>query len=162
VEDYGRLESSGWKAGKGTAVSADNAQGRYYRAMLEALASRNAGSRISSSIYRYYFNEQLVAMDLCVEDAGSIVVLKTSYDESVPSNWSPTLLMREEATRALFDAGRFARIEFYGRVMDWHLRWTDEVRTMYHVNYYRWPGLRRLHSMLESRHRPAPSPTTSL
>jgi hypothetical protein len=29
--------------------------------------------------------------------------------------------------------------------MEWHLRWTDEVRTMYHVNYYRWPGLRRLH-----------------
>ena len=166
VEDYGRLESSGWKAGKGTAVSADNAQGRYYRAMLEALASRNDASRISSSVYRYYFNEQLVAMDLCVEDAGSIVVLKTSYDESVPSNWSPTLLMREEATRALFDGGRFARIEFYGRVMDWHLRWTDEVRTMYHVNYYRWPGLRRLHSMLDARSnarsRPAPSPTTSL
>lgn len=161
VADYGRLESSGWKAGKGTAVSADNAQGRYYRAMLEALANRNG-----ASVYRYYFNEQLVAMDLCVEDAGSIVVLKTSYDESVPSNWSPTLLMREEATRALFDGGRFARIEFYGRVMDWHLRWTDEVRTMYHVNYYRWPGLRRLHTMLESRSntrsRPAPLPTTSL
>lgn len=166
VADYGRLESSGWKAGKGTAVSADNTQGRYYRAMLEALAQRNAASRISSSVYRYYFNEQLVAMDLCVEDADSIVVLKTSYDESVPSNWSPTLLMREEATRALFDAGRFARIEFYGRVMDWHLRWTDEVRTMYHVNYYRWPGLRRLHALLDARtnarNRPAPTPTTSL
>jgi hypothetical protein len=37
--------------------------------------------------------------------------------------------------------------------MEWHLRWTDEVRTMYHVNYYRWPGLRRLHAMLESRAR---------
>jgi len=157
VEDYGRLESSGWKAGKGTAVHAGNAQGRYYRAMLEALAGRNA-----ASVYRYYFNEQLVAMDLCVEDADSIVVLKTSYDESVPSNWSPTLLMREEACRALFDAGRFARLEFYGRVMEWHLRWTDEVRTMYHVNYYRWPGLRRLHALLESRPRPAPTPTTSL
>lgn len=166
VADYGRLESSGWKAGKGTAVHAGNAQGRYYRAMLEALAGRNAATRISSSVYRYYFNEQLVAMDLCVEDADSIVVLKTSYDESVPSNWSPTLLMREEACRALFDAGRFARLEFYGRVMEWHLRWTDEVRTMYHVNYYRWPGLRRLHALLDARtnarNRPAPTPTTSL
>jgi len=157
VADYGRLESAGWKAGQGTAVDAGNAQGRYYRAMLDALAGRNA-----SSVYRYYFNEQLVAMDLCVEDAHSIVVLKTSYDERVPSNWSPTLLMREEATRALFDGGRLARLEFYGRVMEWHLRWTDEVRTMYHVNYYRWPGLRRLHALLEARNRPATSPTTSL
>jgi CelD/BcsL family acetyltransferase involved in cellulose biosynthesis len=148
VADYGRLEGSGWKAGCGTAVRADDAQGRYYRAMLEALCRRGA-----ARVYRYFFDERLVAMDLCIEDADSIVVLKTAYDESVPKNLSPTLLMREEATRALFDEQRLARIEFYGRVMEWHLRWTDEVRTMYHVNYYRWPGLRRLHAMLQSRAR---------
>jgi CelD/BcsL family acetyltransferase involved in cellulose biosynthesis len=148
VADYARLESSGWKEGCGTAVHADDAQGRYYRAMLEALCRRGAGR-----VYRYYFGEQLVAMDLCIEDDSAIVVLKTAYDESVPKQFSPTLLMREEATRALFEEGRLGRIEFYGRVMEWHLRWTDEVRTMYHVNYYRWPGLRRLHAMLESRAR---------
>jgi hypothetical protein len=59
--------------------------------------------------------------------------------------------MREEATRGLFESGKIRRIEFYGRVMEWHLRWTEQVRTMYHVNYYRWPGLRRLHALLESR-----------
>jgi CelD/BcsL family acetyltransferase involved in cellulose biosynthesis len=148
VADYGRLESSGWKAAEGTAVRADNEQGRYYRAMLEAFCARGAGS-----IYRYYFGDQLVAMDLCVEDEDSIVVLKTAYDESVPNSLSPTMLMREEACRQLFDGGRFARIEFYGRVMEWHLRWTEDVRTMYHVNCYRWPGLRRLHTLLESRAR---------
>lgn len=140
VADYARLESSGWKEGCGTAVHADDAQGRYYRAMLEALCRRGAGR-----VYRYYFDERLVAMDLCIEDEHIIVVLKTAYDESVPKQFSPTLLMREEATRALFEEGRLGRIEFYGRVMEWHLRWTEEVRTMYHVNYYRWPGLRRLH-----------------
>lgn len=150
VEDYGRLEHSGWKAGEGTAVQAANAQGRYYRAMLENLAARGA-----ASVYRYYFGEQLVAMDLCVEDAAGIVILKTSYDESVAAGLSPALLMREEACRRLFDEGRFAHIEFYGRVMEWHLRWTDEVRTMYHINYYRWPGLRRLRAMLASRQSPA-------
>lgn len=146
VHDYGRLESSGWKGSEGTAVHADNAQGRYYRAMLENLASRGA-----ASVYRYHMGEKLAAMDLCVEDRDSIVVLKTSYDESIPSSLSPTLLMREEAVQRLFDEGRFKKLEFYGRVMEWHLRWTDEVRTMYHVNYYRWPGLRRLHAMLEKR-----------
>ncbi|MFC4929411.1 GNAT family N-acetyltransferase [Massilia sp. GCM10023247] len=169
VRDYGRLETTGWKGGQGTAVSAENAQGRYYRAMLESMAARGA-----ASVYRYYFGEQLVAMDLCVEDGDSIVVLKTAYDESVPSNLSPTLLMREEACRSLFDGGRFRRLEFYGRVMEWHTRWTEEVRTMYHVNYYRWPGLGRLHALLEARakagakaaakapSRPAHTTTTSL
>jgi CelD/BcsL family acetyltransferase involved in cellulose biosynthesis len=162
VADYGRLETTGWKGGEGTAVSAGNAQGRYYRAMLEALAARGA-----ASVYRYYFGEQLVAMDLCVEDGDSIVVLKTAYDESVPSNLSPTLLMREEACRSLFEAGRFKRLEFYGRVMEWHTRWTEEVRTMYHVNYYRWPGLGRLHTLLEARTKarsealPRPAHTTT-
>jgi len=148
VADYGRLESTGWKAGCGTAVHAGNAQGRYYRTMLENFCRRGRGS-----IYRYWFGEQLVAMDLCIEDGHTLIVLKTSYDESVPSSLSPTLLMREEATRTLFDEGRIARIEFYGRVMEWHLRWTEQVRTMYHVNYYRWPGLRRLHALLEARAR---------
>ena len=146
VADYGRLESAGWKAGGGTAVAADNAQGRYYQAMLEGFCRRGAGS-----IYRYWFGEQLVAMDLCIEDAAQIIVLKTSYDESVPGNLSPTLLMREEACRQLFDEGRFARLEFYGKVMEWHTRWTDEVRTLYHVNYYRWPVLARLHARWQSR-----------
>jgi len=146
VADYGRLESSGWKAGCGTAVDAANAQGRYYRAMLEAFCRRGAGS-----VYRYWFGGQLVAMDLCIEDRDCIVILKTSYDEAVPKSLSPALLMREEACRQLFDEGRFARIEFYGRVMEWHLRWTEDVRTMYHVNYYRWPGLARLHALLARR-----------
>src|SRR5690606_27268123 len=125
---------------------ADNAQGRSYRAMLEALAARGA-----ASVVRYWFGERLVAMDLCVEDAASIVVLKTAYVESAGAGLSPPMLMREEACRLLFDEGRFARLEFYGRVMEWHLRWTEEVRTMYHINYYRWPAVRRLHAMLELR-----------
>ena len=73
VADYGRLESAGWKAGGGTAVNAANAQGRYYRAMLEGFCRRGAGS-----IYRYWFGEQLVAMDLCIEDSEQIIVLKTT------------------------------------------------------------------------------------
>jgi hypothetical protein len=161
VGDYARLETTGWKGAEGTAVSSGNAQGRYYRAMLEGMAARDG-----ASVYRYYFGEQLVAMDLCVEDGESIVVLKTAYDESVPSNLSPTLLMREEACRSLFDGGRFARLEFYGRLMEWHTRWTEEVRTLYHVNYYRWPGIGRLHALMDARKaaraRPAHTTTTSL
>ena len=145
VVQYGLLESSGWKCAQGTAVHADNAQGRYYCAMLEALSARGA-----ASVYRYWFGEQLVAMDLCVEDSDSIVVLKTAYDESVGAGLSPTLLMREEACRRLFDEGRLKRLEFYGRVMEWHLRWTGEVRTMYHINYYRWPAVWGLQALLES------------
>jgi CelD/BcsL family acetyltransferase involved in cellulose biosynthesis len=146
VADYGRLESTGWKGREGTAVAADNAQGRFYRDMLERFCRRGAGS-----VYRYWFGAQLVAMDLCIEDGDCIVILKTAYDESVPKQYSPALLMREEACRRLFEDGRVRRIEFYGKVMEWHTRWTDEVRTLYHVNHYRWPALLRLHAWLRRR-----------
>ncbi|WP_229519247.1 GNAT family N-acetyltransferase [Massilia rhizosphaerae] len=150
VADYGRLETSGWKAGQGTAVAADNDQGRFYRAMLEALARRGA-----ASVYRYWLDgpdgPRLAAMDLCIEGGGCIVILKTAYDEALGPQLSPALLMREEATRGLFDEGRFERIEFYGRVMEWHTRWTDEIRTMYHLNGYRWPWLGRLHALAAQR-----------
>ena len=146
VADYGRLESAGWKAHSGTAVDAANAQGRFYARMLEAFA-HEGGARA----YRYWFGERLVAMDLCILERDTIVILKTAYDESVGSAFSPALLMREEACRALFAEQRFARIEFYGRVMEWHTRWTDQVRTLYHLNHYRWPALARLHALLQER-----------
>lgn len=140
VDDYGRLESAGWKAGDGTAVAGENDQGRFYRALLEAFAQNN-----SACVYRYWIGERLAAMDLCIEGGGCVVVLKTAYDEATGAGLSPALLMREEATRDIFEAKRFTRIEFYGRVMEWHLRWTDEVRGMYHLNAYRWPLLRQVH-----------------
>ena len=157
VADYGKLETSGWKASEGTAVAADNAQGRFYRALLEAFARRGA-----ASVYRYWFDgpdgPRLAAMDLCVEGGGCIVILKTAYDEALGPQLSPALLMREEATRSLFDEGRFERIEFYGRVMEWHTRWTDEIRTMYHLNGYRWPLLGRLRAGT-AKDAPLPSAT---
>jgi CelD/BcsL family acetyltransferase involved in cellulose biosynthesis len=140
VADYGALESRGWKARKGSAVDAGNEQGRFYRHMLEAFAREG-----KARVYRYWFGQQLVAMDLCILERDCIVILKTSYDESVPSGFSPALLMREEACRALFGDAPLARIEFYGKVMEWHTRWTDDVRTLYHLNHYRWPLLARVH-----------------
>jgi CelD/BcsL family acetyltransferase involved in cellulose biosynthesis len=146
VADYGRLESAGWKARNGSAVHADNAQGHFYRRMLEAFAQEG-----QARVYRYRFSEQLVAMDLCICERDCIVILKTSYDESVPAGFSPALLMREEACRDLFGEPHLARIEFYGKLMEWHTRWTDEVRTLYHLNHYRWPALARSHALLQAR-----------
>ncbi|WP_426194718.1 GNAT family N-acetyltransferase [Massilia sp. DWR3-1-1] len=145
IAEFGRLESTGWKGRVGTAVDFQSEQGRFYLEMLETFCAGGNGS-----VYCYYFNENIVAMDLCIEERNCVVVLKTAYDESVPSQYSPALLMREEACRMLFNDGRIERIEFYGRVMEWHTRWSDEFRSMYHLNYYRWTILRHADAL---RHR---------
>ena len=140
IENYGRLESSGWKAQNGTAVNLDNAQGRFYCELLESHCDAGLGR-----IYQLMFDDQIVAMDLCVELDGTIVILKTTYDESA-SEYSPAMLMHQELFQSLFASGDTKKIEFYGKVMDWHLRWTEDIRTMYHINCYRWGWLKKLRS----------------
>ncbi|MGI4938933.1 MAG: GNAT family N-acetyltransferase, partial [Janthinobacterium lividum] len=146
VADYGTLESAGWKSQAGTAVHAGNAQGAFYTEMLENFCRTGRGR-----IYRYWYNQQLAAMDLCIEGGDSIVILKTTYDEQVAGTTSPALLMRQEAVALLFGERRLARIEFYGKVLEWHTRWSDEVRTMFHVTVYRWSILRTLQEWLRRR-----------
>jgi CelD/BcsL family acetyltransferase involved in cellulose biosynthesis len=142
IADYGQLESAGWKAEGGTAIHPDNAQGRFYRAMLENFCRQGRGR-----VYRYRFNDKVVAVDLCVEGNASLIILKTTHDESLKV-YSPAFLMRQEAFGRLFEEQRIRRIEFYGKLMEWHTKWTDEVRTMYHVNCFRWPWLPKLRRML--------------
>lgn len=138
IEAYGRLESAGWKNTAGTAVHAGNSQGRFYRELLERFARSN-----DARVYQYWYNEDLVATDLCIQRNGTLVILKTTFDETRASS-SPAQLMRQEAFREIFAEGRVRRIEFYGRLMDWHTKWSEEIRTLYHVSRYRWPSLFRL------------------
>jgi hypothetical protein len=136
IEDYGRLESAGWKSEGGTAVGADNPQGRFYQTVFARMCRDGLGR-----IYRFRLADRVAAMDLCVEQGDVMVILKTAYDESFKSV-SPASLMRYEYFRRIFEMRRVRRIEFYGRLMEWHTRWTVEKRTLYHVNRFRWPWLR--------------------
>ncbi len=145
LANYGRLEASGWKGSEGTAIAPGHPQYAFYRAMLEGFA--RAG-RVR--LYQYWFDDAVVAMDLCIESGGKIVILKTAYDEAHKAV-SPSTLMRQLQFQQLFDAaaagGPIRRIEFYGKVMEWHTRWTADARPVYHATRYRWgwvPALKRL------------------
>ncbi len=140
VQQYGELESKGWKAEQGTAVHLDNEQGRFYAELLEQYAGSG-----NARIYNFYYNDVLSAVDLCIHNQDALIILKTTYDETVNTS-SPALLMRREYFPAIFDNSEVGRIEFYGKVMDWHTKWSDEIRTMYHVNAYRNTMVAKLHN----------------
>ena len=129
IEAYGKLESAGWKGEEGTAIEISNSQGRFYVALLEDFCSRKRGS-----IYQYFYNDELVASDLCIEQAGVFVILKTTYDESISTS-SPAFLMRQDSFREIFGSERIRTVEFYGKMMDWHTKWSHNSRTIYHVNF---------------------------
>jgi CelD/BcsL family acetyltransferase involved in cellulose biosynthesis len=142
IAEYGRLETAGWKQADGTAVAVDNAQGRFYVQMLKAFCRAGKGH-----IYRCRIDERIAAIDLSIEGDGVVVVLKTAYDEAFASI-SPATLMRYQYFQLLFNGGGVRRIEFYGRVMEWHRRWTQDVRMLYHINVYRSALLRTLHERI--------------
>lgn len=145
IADFGRLESAGWKADTGTAVAPDNDQGRFYTLMLRSFAAHRR-----ARVYRYRFGDKVVAMDLCIVRGEMIVILKTAYDESYRTV-SPSVLMREDEFFALFAEARFGRIEFYGKVMEWHTRWTELRRMLFHTTVYRMALLRRLQQWRKQR-----------
>ena len=131
LREYGRLESRGWKAKDGTAVEENNSQGHFYREVLESFCSTGEGA-----IYQLLLDGKVVASDLCLARNTMLVVLKTAYYESL-EHISAALLMRQDILRHLYDENKIRVVEFYGRALDWHMKWTDQVRTMYHINCFR-------------------------
>lgn len=139
IARYGALETSGWKSDQGTAVAPGNAQGRFYTRLFEQAAGRG-----EARVFEYLFGDRTVAMNLGLCRAGTLVVLKTSYDETVPKALSPASLLREEELQHLFASKEVKRMEYYGRVMEWHTKFTPYRRTVYHLTTYRWPWLKGL------------------
>ncbi|NDH53552.1 MAG: GNAT family N-acetyltransferase [Betaproteobacteria bacterium] len=119
-------------------IHPDNQQGRYYRALLE-----KASLRGEALVTQYLFDDRVVAMNLCLEREGTLIVLKTTYDESIKT-CSPAFLLRESELQQIHAEGRIKRVEYFGRVMDWHTKLTDRKRGLYHLSQYRWPVLRRV------------------
>lgn len=58
------------------------------------------------------------------------------------------MLMRYDAFSEIFNEEHFKYIEFYGKVMEWHTRWSDEIRQMYHINCSRLPFIPKIKSFL--------------
>ena len=141
IREYGILESKGWKAREGTAVTPENVQGRFYQDLLERFCAQGDGA-----IYQLRIDGKVVASDICLTRNNTIVLLKTAYDEEW-SVYSPAFLMREDVMRQLYAERNITTYDFYGPLMDYQLRWTDQVRTLYHLTYFRYPFLRPLKNL---------------
>ena len=143
VDEYGDLESAGWKGAEGSALHSCNEQGRFFRDAMRYHAEKGEGC-----VYRYFLSDRLVAADLCVHRDGVMTILKTAFD-STEKSLSPSLLMKEHVFQELFSDGKTQRIEFYGRVMDWHRRFSNEIRVLYHASGFRWGWLRKLRDSIK-------------
>ena len=119
------------------AIARASLSGHFYANVLLAYCQDGHGA-----IYQLRFNGQTVASKLTVDRNGTIVFLKTAYDEEFRSH-SPGYLLQYEMLKDLFGGGEFQTAEFYGRVLaGWTDRWSSEIRSMLHVTFYRNPWVR--------------------
>jgi len=91
-------------------IHLDNDQGRFYLRLLQDAAARG-----EAVVYEYHFNDRPVAINLCLVRKGTLIILKTTYDETTQP-YSPAQLLLQDLLEELHRAATIRRVEFYGRM----------------------------------------------
>lgn len=138
LRNYCHMETEGWKGACETAVNMADPQGKFYVSMMQALSASG-----ESVIYELLFNGKPVASQLCILRGRMLISLKITFDIEYRRD-APGFLLQEAIIRHLHQERGVEVIEFYGRATDgWTLKWTDEIRSMFHLNFYRNGVVRR-------------------
>jgi CelD/BcsL family acetyltransferase involved in cellulose biosynthesis len=144
VARYCELESAGWKGTEGTALSAANAQGTFYTDLLVKAASTRQGA-----VHELWLGDQLAASRLVVWSQRDVVMLKTSYDESL-SKYAPGRVLLRHVVEHCFEHHAGAAIEFYTDATKDQLSWATQRRSILNVRLYRNPAVSLVFSALRT------------
>jgi len=130
VDQYGGLESKGWKGREGTALHKDNTQGRFYSELLERFATRGA-----ARVYQLKFDDMLVGSRLCIINDRSLVFLKTTFDENY-STYAAGRILLFLSLEKLFDEEDLDVAEFYTNADANQKQWGTHSREIRHLTAY--------------------------
>ncbi len=144
VARFGEMESKGWKGVAGTAVHPENAQGRFYADVMARFALKGM-----ATVYQLYFNDELVAMQLCIASKAMLVLLKTTYDESQAA-YSPGRLLLYALLEEEFSRKAVHDVEFYTNADQDQLAWATHDRWISHYMMFRNPFLKSVYQYLKS------------
>jgi CelD/BcsL family acetyltransferase involved in cellulose biosynthesis len=123
LEEGFRVETSGWKEERRTAISSQGAMCAFY--------SEIAGWAAARGWLRLAFlklDGRALAFDYCLEEGGRHYLLKTGYDPAYRM-YGPGMLLRYEMLARAFRLG-VRTYEFLGSDDAWKLEWTNEAREM--------------------------------
>ncbi len=155
VDRFGQLESLGWKGKEGTALHPDNAQGRFYREVLTALAA--AGR---AKAFELHLGDRLAASRLMIESPTMRVMLKTTYAEDL-RQYAPGRILLYLTLEKLFSAKASPRVEFYTRANADMLSWATDTRQMHSATIYRFPLLASLSAWRARRRSASATPVAT-
>jgi CelD/BcsL family acetyltransferase involved in cellulose biosynthesis len=131
VDRYAALESRGWKGKEGTALTQDNAQGKFYRGLLESKAAQG-----HAAVYELRFGDALAASRLTISGPTMHIILKTTYDEEL-SRFAPGRVHLHLLLKALFEDSVRRPVEFYTRANKDTMAWSTDQRDIETATLYR-------------------------
>lgn len=145
VARYGGMESAGWKGRRGTAIAADNVQGRFYADLLARFA--RAGRAL---VLELRAGERLVASRLLIRNETMWIILKTTYDEAMAAIAPGRLLLQATLEHAM-DTLPGAVVEFYTNASRDQAEWATALRPISHHQILRNPLVAGLYALARPR-----------
>ncbi|HEX9050630.1 MAG TPA: GNAT family N-acetyltransferase [Anaeromyxobacter sp.] len=148
VDAFLRLEASGWKGDRGSAIALDPALAGFYRRI-----ARDAARRGALAVRALLLDGRPIAVHLGMIHRGVYLLPKTAYDESLGSVSPGQLLQREVLAEC--EARGLSGFDFLGPDMPWKRDWAGDTAPHDWLYVYR-PSLagRAMHTL---RHRVRPA-----
>lgn len=131
VARFGELESAGWKGVAGTAVAISNKQGLFYTEALGRFARTN-----QATVYELHIGEQLAASRLVIANDQMLVILKTTYDESL-ARFAPGRLLLYHIIEEHLESQAGKTIEFYTNATSDQADWANFNCTIQNIQVFR-------------------------
>jgi CelD/BcsL family acetyltransferase involved in cellulose biosynthesis len=144
LERFFKLEASGWKGSRGTAIALEPRLRGFYRELARSQSAR--GSMVLSELR---VGERLVAGHFALECGGTYYLLKPGYDEAL-ADCSPGQLLVEEVVAEARSRG-LQTFDFLGPDMAWKRDWTESIRVHTWLSMYRDTPKARLAWKLKAR-----------
>ncbi|MFL5781167.1 MAG: GNAT family N-acetyltransferase [Thermoleophilaceae bacterium] len=129
LDEFVAIESSGWKAGTGTAIASRDASRRFY-ADIASWAAERGWLRLAS----LRLDGRAIAAEFDLACAGSLYSLKCGFDPEYRA-FGPGQLLTHDCVKLAFDEG-LASYEFLGTDEHYKLNWTDATRERVRVRSF--------------------------
>ncbi len=136
VQRFAELEGLGWKGKEGTALASTPQQLQFYAALMGQFAAQG-----QAQVFELWGHDRLLASRLAITTASTLVMLKTTFDETQRELASGRLLLHQSLAH-LFEVRPDTTVAFCTNADKDQLDWADRQRTVQHVTVFRY-GLGR-------------------
>lgn len=121
LDTFVRVEGSGWKGQRGSALAARTELRAFFRAYC-----RRAAGRGRLRVTTLSFGSNVAAMEIAVEAYNRLWQLKIGYNDAL-ARFYPGLHLTRHSIEAAFE-GRLDAYEFLGSAAPWEQRWAPDER----------------------------------